>query len=550
MKRKFKLDSWGWIALGIMGLYALFMFYPLINMLYQSVLDPKTSEVTVKNFSKFFSKPYYFSTLVNSLKVTACTTVLTLLVGAPLAYFFTMYKIRGNGVLRILIILSSMSAPFIGAYSWILLLGRNGTITNFLQQAFGIGEFSIYGFSGILLVLTLQLYPLVFLYTCGALKNVDNTLLEASQGMGIRGPRRFATVILPLIMPTLLACGLLVFMRALADFGTPMLIGEGYRTFPVLIYNEFMGEVGGDNGFASAISVIAIIITAIVFLTQKFASNKLAFTMSSMHPVSPSKAKGAFNVFIHLYAYLVVGLSILPQCYVVYTSFQRTEGLIFKEGYWLGSYEAAFSKMGDAIGNTFFLVITSLIIIILLAVLIAYLAVRRRNSLTNIIDLSSMIPYIIPGSVVGIALLTCFNKQPLAISGGFAIMIVALVIRRLPYTIRSSAATLSQIPISVEEASISLGTGKMKTFFTVTLPMMANGIVSGAILSCVTMITELSTSIILYTGRTKTLTVSIYTEVIRGNYGVAAALSTILSLITVTALILFMKISKSKDITM
>ena len=138
-------------------------------------------------------------------------------------------------------------------------------------------------------------------------------------------------------MPTILASSLLVFMRALADFGTPMLIGEGYRTFPVLIYNEFMGEVSGDDGFAAAISIIAIIITALIFMAQKHASNKLAFTMNALHPIEPKELKGVRGVLIHLYSYLVVGLSIVPQCYVIYTSFLKTEGLVFKDGYWLGS---------------------------------------------------------------------------------------------------------------------------------------------------------------------------------------------------------------------
>lgn len=549
MKRKWKLDVWGAITLCVLLLYAVFLLFPLLNLLRQSVVS-RDGTLTLSYFTKFFSKKYYSGTLLNSLKVTVCTTLTTLTLGAPLAYFFTMYKIRGNGVLRILIILSSMSAPFIGAYSWILLLGRNGIVTDFLKNTFGIESFSIYGFTGILLVLTLQLYPLVFLYISGAMKNIDQSLLEAAQSMGCSGIRRFFRVVAPLVMPTILASSLLVFMRALADFGTPMLIGEGYRTFPVLIYNEFMGEVSGDDGFAAAISVIAILITALIFMLQKYASNKLSFTMNALHPIEAKELTGAKKVLVHVFVYAAVGLSIVPQAFVIYTSFLKTESLIFKEGYWLGSYRTAFSKLGSSILNTFILAGSSLCVILLVAVLIAYLVVRRRNAATNAIDLTTMVPYIIPGSVIGIALLMCFNKPPLAISGGFLIMIVALVIRRLPYTIRSSVAILQQIPITIEEASISLGTSKMKTFFTVTIPMMANGVISGAILSWVTMITELSTSIILYTGKTKTLTVSIYTEVIRGNYGVAAALSTILTAVTVLSILAFMKISKNKDITM
>ena len=172
------------------------------------------------------------------------------------------------------------------------------------------------------------------------------------------------------------------------------------------------------------------------------------------------------------------------------------------------------------------------------------------DALTNVVDILSMIPYIVPGTVLGIALLIGFNKPPLLISGTMLIMVVALIIRRLPYTIRSSVAILQQIPMSIEEAAISLGASKMKAFFRITVPMMASGIISGAILSWVTMISELSTAIILYTGKTKTLTVAIYTEVIRGNYGTAAALSTIMTILTVISLLAFSKLNGGKDISL
>ena len=134
-----------------------------------------------------------------------------------------------------------------------------------------------------------------------------------------------------------------------------------------------------------------------------------------------------------------------------------------------------------------------------------------------------MLPYIMPGSVIGIALVISFGKGPLVLTGTMAIMVVALVIRRMPYTIRSATATLMQISLSVEEASISLGTSKLKTFARITVPMMASGILSGAILSWVSIVTELSSSIILYNNRNITLTMSAYVAISRGNYGLACA---------------------------
>ena len=348
------------------------------------------------------------------------------------------------------------------------------------------------------------------------------------------------------------AAGLLVFMRALADFGTPSLLGEGFRTFPQLIYTEFVGELGGDDGFAAAISVIAVAITMLVFVIQKVYSERKSFTMNSLHPIEPKPMKRSVSVFVHIFCYGFVGMAVLPQCYVIYTSFLKTNELVFEKGYSLESYEKMFSTLGTAIQNTILIPLTALVLIILLAILIAYLAVRRRNVLTQFVDLVSMIPYIVPGIVVGIALLLYFTKKPLGFSvvGTMTIMVIALVIRRLPYTIRSSVAILQQIPMNIEEAALSLGSTKLKTFFKITVPMMSSGIISGAILSWVTMISELSTAIILYTTKTQTLTVSVYTQVIRGNYGVAAALSTVLTCLTVISLLVFMKVSKGKDISL
>lgn len=546
---KFRLDIWGFITLFVILLYVLFLLYPMGYLIRQSVFDGETGQFTMANFAKFFSKSYYFDTLFNSFKISIAATVLSLLIGTPLAYLFAVYKIRGKSFLSILIVVASMSAPFIGAYSWILLLGRSGVITTFFKNM-GIALPDIYGFGGIVLVMTLQLFPLVFLYARGALKNIDNSLIEAAGNLGCSGVKCFLKVVIPLIMPTLLAAGLLVFMRSFADFGTPMLIGEGYRTFPVVLYNEFINEVGGNDGFAAAIAVIAIVITTVVFLVQKYISNRKSFSLNALHPMEEREAKGAVRWLVHFFSYLVVGFAVLPQCYIIYTSFKNTEGKIFVDGYSMQSYATAFGKLGKSIQNTIIIPMLALVVIVLLAILIAYLVVRRRNALTNVTDILSMIPYIVPGTVLGIALLIGFNKPPLLISGTMLIMVVALVIRRLPYTIRSSVAILQQIPMSIEEAAISLGATKMKAFFKITVPMMKAGIVSGAILSWVTMISELSTAIILYTGKTKTLTIAIYTEVIRGNYGTAAALSTILTILTVASLLLFNKLNGGNDLSL
>ena len=215
----------------------------------------------------------------------------------------------------------------------------------------------------------------------------------------------------------------------------------------------------------------------------------------------------------------------------------------------MANYQLAASRLLDrSIKNTLVLGLGSLLIIIVLAVIIAYLVVRRTNVANNIIDTLSMLPYIMPGSVIGIALVIAFGKKPLALTGTAAIMIVSFVIRRMPYTIRSATATLMLIPMNIEEAATSLGASKPKTFSRITVPMMYNGIVSGAILSWISIVTELSSSIILYNNRTITLTMSTYVAISRGNDGLAAAFAAILTVITAISIIVYLAVSKAEDV--
>ena len=547
---KKKFEVWTLVSIALLALFLLFLVYPLLGLLKQSVFNSE-GVFSLENFERFFTyvDGYYLKPIGNSMKVTVCTTVISLLLGIPIAYFYSFYKLKGAKLLFVLSVLCSMSAPFIGAYSWILLMGRNGVITNFLEAMLGIEVANIYGFKGILLVQSLKFFPLVFIYMNGAFKNIDNTLMEASANMGCTGVRRLFKVVLALSMPTILAAALMVFMQAFADFGTPMVMGEGFPTFPVMIYNAYLGEGGVDRNFAASLAVIAVLITAVIFFLQKWGTSKFKFSMNALHPVEKKECRGISGFLMHAYCYILVAVAFLPQLYIIYLSFCNYKGAIRQEGYGIENYRQAAGKLlGRSIQNTALIGILALAIIVVVAVLIAYLVVRRSSVLNNAIDTISMLPYIMPGAVVGLGLLLAFDSKPLALTGTFTIMVISFVIRRLPYTIRSATATLMQISISIEEAAISLGASKLKTFIQITIPMMGNGILSGAILSWVAIVTEMSSSIILYSNRSITLTMSTYLAILRGNDGMAAAFATVLTVVTTISLLLYLKISKSEDL--
>jgi len=526
-------------------LVAFFLVYPFAGLLFRSFFSAETGKFGLSNYKQFFGFAYYFRTLGHSFAVSALTTFFAVLLGVPMAYAVSRYNIWGKRLLRILVIISLLSPPFIGAYSWIMLLGRNGFITRLLS-GIGITIPTIYGFRGLILVFTLKLFPYVFLYVSGALSSIDGSLEEAAESLGMHGVKKLLTVTFPLIMPTILAGAVMVFMTSLADLGTPMLIGEGYKVLPVLVYEEYMSEIGGNAAMASTLSMVIVVCSLTVLFIQRMIIGKRVFSMNGTHPpaVKPLALPG--RIALTALCYAVAFLAVLPQATTIITSFLKTKGPLFVRGFSLESYRSVWFKLSSNIAHTFTYAIAAIAIMILIGILSSYVIVRRKSRLTSLLDLLLMSPYVIPGAVLGISLVIAFNRPPLILTGTAAIMILSYVIRKLPSILRSSSAILYQLDPSVDEASISLGVPPLATFFKITAVMMLPGVISGSILSWISTINELSSTLILYSGQTGTISVAIYTEIFKDSYGTAAALASMLTLATVISLLVFNKITEGK----
>lgn len=542
---KIKLDFWFWVKVVVTLFMLLFLIYPFFTLISRSFFSSKTDGFTMTNYIRFFSKKYYYSALGRSIMVSVITTITTLIVGVPVAYAMSRFNVAGKRFIHIFIIMSLMSPPFIGAYSWITLFGRAGLVTQFFANM-GIHLPSIYGRMGIILVFTFKLFPYVYLYTSGAMGSIDSSLEEAAENLGSNKLRRLMTITLPVVIPSIAAGAIMVFMTSLADFGTPMLIGEGYMVLPVLIYNEYMSEIGGNAHLASALSVIVVLCSTVVLLVQKFYISRKNYVMTAMRPPKEEVLHGWKRFAVTAPVMLVTFIGILPQLVVLVSSFIKCDFTGFQKGFSLESYITIFNRLWTNIRNTFVFSTVAIIFIIIIGMLISYIVVRQRGVTAQLMDLLIMFPFVIPGAVLGISLIVAFNKPPVVLTGTAGIIIIAYVVRKMPYTVRSGSAFLQQMDKSVEEASISLGVSPMKTFAQVTARLMAPGVLSGAILSWITCINELSSSVMLYGGKTSTISVAIYTEVVRNSFGTAAALASILTVSTVISLLIFLKVSKGK----
>jgi iron(III) transport system permease protein len=536
-------NFWSVVTFAALGVFVLLLIYPLARLLISSMTgEDGGGAMLVKTYVEFFTRKYYYETLVHSLAVSAIVTVLSTLLGAPLAYLVSRFDIPGKLVVRALIVLTFVSPPFIGAYAWILLLGRNGVITGWLADA-GVRLPSIYGVGGIVLVFTLQALPFVFLLVSAGLRTVDQSIEDAAVNLGRRPSTVALTVIAPLIVPSLATGALLVFVTSLSDFGTPMIIGENFRMFASQIYAEFVNEHGGNPARASALSLILLAITVGALLWQRAGVRRRSFGQETVRPLAPRVLGPGARVAATVYVYAVVLAASLPLATIVVSSFLKGKGPLITSEFTLSGYADAI-RLPAALYNTVMLSTVSTVICVAAGALVGYVVARRRDRLAGALDAFSMVPYAVAGVVMGIAIAVAFGGTPFHLGGTAAILVIVYFIRRLPYSIRSVAGMLGQIGTQAEEASVNLGVPPGRTFLRVTVPMVTPALVSGALLTFATIAREFNSTVILYSGATRTLPVEVFAQVLQGDFATASVVGTVLiavSLVPIVVLFRFLQ---------
>jgi iron(III) transport system permease protein len=335
-------------------------------------------------------------------------------------------------------------------------------------------------------------------------------------------------------------------MLSLANFGTPMIIGARYRVLPTMAYNMYTSEVATRPAMASTISIILVFAASLAIFLQRYAANRRKYTSLLLNRPVVFRLKGMKNVLAHLVSYLIVALSTLPMVVVVVFAFRNTSGPVFTEGFGLDSFRRVIFDVPQAITNSLLYSISAVILIVIVGTLLGFVLSRRRNTVNGILDTLLMSPYILPGTVLGIGFITTFNRPPIVLYGTGLIIVLAYFIRRLPYSVRSAVSILQQIDPALEEAGISLGAPPARAFRKIALPLMLPGILSGAVLSWVTAINELSASILLYVGGTITMPIRIYLSVMDGYFGPGSAMASILLAATGIALLVLNLFGDSK----
>jgi iron(III) transport system permease protein len=527
----------------IFVLLAVTVVYPLVYIFKASFVDPDTGLFSLKSYAAFFHYPFYQRCLHNSLFVSAVSTLLALVLGIPFAFALTRYEVPGKAALKTLGTLPLILPTFIGAEAWLLLLGRNGLLAKLLLPA-GVTVPSIYGWQGIVLVYTLQFFPFVFLMVSAAMNAIDRSLEEAAVNLGAGRLRVFFTVTLPLITPAVCSSGLVVFFLCIENFGVPNLIGEDYRVLSVQAYNEFISEMGGNPSMAGALSMILLAITLSLTLVQKYWVERRTYAMTVLNPPEVRRLRPWARRLVATLCAALVAVALFPFVVVLISAVTRTSGPVMYYGQFsLENLARAVTIAPRPIVNSFFLSTAATAIGVVFGIVVSYLLVRRRGAVSYLLDLLILLPLAIAGTVQGIALAAAYNTGPIVLTGTWMILVLAYFIRKVPYSIKTTAALLEQIAPSVEEASINLGVPPFRSFVKVVVPLMLPGIVAGAIIMWVTTLAELSSTIVLYYGPWATMTVEVFQRIGSGDFGPASAYAAILIVSVVAPLFLLNRVS-------
>lgn len=481
------------------------------------------------NYRKFFSRKSYALAVRNSLVVTLLTSIFATFLGVSLAYFYSKYDLPMRSTVISLTTLASISPPFLGAYAWRILLGKYGILTRLLHL-----DFSIVGVHGVIWVITWLTFPLVFLISYDAFTSINPSLKEISMSLGANRWRTFWKIEVPLAMPGILTGLYMAAMTAFVDFGTPYILSPDMKILPVLVYNEFMNEVGTNPTIASVGSVVMVLIASLSLTAQRIYLALKSFASVSAYRAILVKPWRSLKLMVGFFTAFVLAMAFVPHVTVLITSFlQWTAGVVTTQ-FTLQNYLRAFTREGYTIAITFFIGTIASVIAIAVGVGIAYVIVRKRYTfITDTLNILIMVPYIIPGTVLAIGLILLFNSPPIQLTGTWVILVIAYFVRKLPYSVKAVESNLYQVHPALEEAAMSLGAKPVKTFSSVTLKLIAGGLVSGATLTFLQIMTEVSATVVLYKPPWRPMTAVIFENAMRAgaDYGVASAMTVILMML-------------------
>ncbi len=516
-------SPWPWLSALALGLLGIFVLYPLLYVFTASFLGEGRS-----GWLQLVGDGHSLAAIGNTLVLACIVTLFSTLIGVPLAYVSARYRFRGKLLITLLPLITLVIPEVVTAQTWLMILGNNGVVTRFLK-GYGILLPSFYGWFGLITSMSFIYYTYVYIGTVAAIGKFDAQLEEAAQSLGTAPLRSRLHVMLPVIRPAILASTLLVFTMVIGNFAISTILGHNVPLLSVAIYQAAVAEGATNLTMQSTLaSTSVLIVMAVLFLNRRIIA-KGRFEIVQGRGAKPQPLRGMHGVLVSASGGIVVAVSLLPLVTIAVGAFTASRGPVLRWGEWtLDNMARVFITAPGPLVNSILYAGVATLISVMFSTLVSYLVVKKSNLVTPFIDYVSAIPLALSGTVLGVGLLASFNDGFLALTGTSTIIVLAYVIRRMPFGMRNGQAILHNIPNSIEEASISLGSPPLRTFLRVVLPMMLPAVASAAILTWTTTVSELSASLLVYSGGRETLPIQIFRLIDSGLMAYASAYGLVL----------------------
>ena len=502
------------IFLPILALFfGCFLVYPLLGLLDGAffIADGHGHKTfTLEFFRLLVENRLYRESFVNSFEIAIITTACTALVSVPLAVLFTNCRFPGKEMLRPALLAPLILPPFVGALGIKHIFARFGMVNlllvklGIISEAHPIDWLGASGFTGIIILEVLHLFPIFFLSVSAALANIDPSLLNAAANLGASAWRRFLTITLPLARPGLFSGACLVFISAFTDLGTPLVLNFT-TTVPTQIFNASSAANTEQVGYALVVATLALVVVFFLFVRQ-FGESSSTMPARASHSAAEETLSPIAGWCSTAAVCVLLFVAVLPHLGVVLSSFaDRWFFTILPTEVTTKFYTEVFTNRltSTSITNSLLYSGLSTVLDVVLGLVIAHLLAREQFFGKSLLDALAMLPLALPGLVLAFGLLISFRMPP----GMFEwmdprvnptfLLVISYALRRLPYIVRAGYAGYQQTSISLEEASYNLGAGRWRTFRRITLPLIAPSLIAGSILTFCFAMLEVSDSLIL-----------------------------------------------------
>ena len=543
------LDKSSWVWLLVIVVLLILVVNPLLRLLLASFQQADTGDFTLANYVAAYSRARYLDALVNSLILGISAASLCLVFGVPLAWALSRTDMPGKGLIWVSVLGTFVIPPYLGAVGWILLAGPNA---GWLNRAFIVltgvekGPFNIYSMPGLVLVTACYSFPYVFVFTKSALDLVSSEMEDAANILGCGNLRTTLAITLPLVLPAILAALILVFLEAIALFGSPALLALPGRFHVVTTQLWQFFEFPPQVGVASAYAMPLLCITIILFwLQRRITSRKGYVSLTGKGGERRPIQLGGWRWPMLGYCLAVCTLSFfMPMVVICQAALAKAWGRGFSldnltlDNLYFTLFENTLTR--NATVNTFVYAGSAALIAIALALCVAYIVNRQLvgKNLGNVLSFLAMAPFVIPGIVLAIGFYAAYTRPPLLLYGTSWILILAFATRFLPIAYANCNAAIRSINPELEDAVRILGGTRFTAIRRVVAPLLKRSLAGAFILVFIPGTRELSSAIFLTSINTQVLSVLLFDKSDEGNFEMLAAIGLILVFITVAFILI------------